>query len=433
MPRNVSIVITALALVAGLAGPSRAASPTPQAEQAFERAREAEAAGRHREAFEAYLEAWQDPELRVESARRAHALERIARFSNKDDTTAVEPLQERLGGGFATYRSRSFLVLSNADDLWTRSRITLLERARDQYFRDLQRLGVPVHPHAQRLVCVFFAEHGDYLQFARTHDGFDAGWTAGYYSMAHNAIIIHDDRTSPSLTRVMREIADYERRIEQLNDQAGAADRERQFSQAQLLREAATDLEEHLAKERQRIEHETLRFGVAKVLHEAVHLLAFNTGLQARGAAYPLWVSEGLAASFEADGASGRFGFAFAYEPRQQELDTLALQNQIPDLASLLVIDDNTGLRADTARPIYAAAYGLFRELHRTQREELAAYLSELADLPAGPQTAQDHLARFERHFGDVDALERRVTRRWVAAAREREGDRQQAIRAAGL
>ena len=436
MPIRVPAAFVLLALAIGAAAPAWAA-PGPQAERAsekaFERAREAEAAGRHREAFEAYLDAWQDPQLRREAARRAHALERAARFNTKDDLTSIEPLQARLGGGFATYRSRAFLVRSAADAHWARSRVTLLERARDQYFRDLERLGVPVHPHAQRLVCVFFGEHGDYLNFARTHDNFDAGWTAGYYSMAHNAIIIHDDRTSPSLTRVMREIEDHERRIADLNARAKSAERERQAAQAQLLRDAAADLEVHLNRERQRIEEQVLRFGVAKVLHEAIHLLAFNTGLQTRGAAYPLWVSEGLAASFEAHSTSGQFGFAFAYEPREQELDTLALQNQLPDLAGLLTLDDNSNLRADTARPIYAAAYGLFKELHRTERDRLAAYLAELADLPQGPQTAADHLARFERHFGDVGSLERRVTRRWVAAARDREGEREQAIRAAGL
>ncbi|MFI4881276.1 MAG: DUF1570 domain-containing protein [Phycisphaerales bacterium JB064] len=430
MPRRVPTAITILALAAAtIAGPA----PTPQAQQAFERAREAEAAGRHREAFDAYLDAWHDPTLRHESARRARALERIARYNSKDDLSAVEPLEQRLGPGFATYRSTSFVVLSNADDLWTRSRITLLERAREQYFRDLDRLGVPVHPHAQRLVCVFFGEHGDYLDFARTHDNFDAGWTAGYYSMAHNAIIIHDDRTSPSLTRVMRELQDYQKRIDELNTRAEAADRQRQFAQGQLLRDAAADLEINVSKEHKRVEEQVLRFGIAKVLHEAIHLLAFNTGLQTRGAAYPLWVSEGLAASFEAHSTSGQFGFAFAYEPREQELDTLALQNQLPDFAKLLTLDDNTNLRADTARPIYAAAYGLFKELHRTERDRLAAYLAELADLPQGPQTEADHLARFERHFGDVATLERRIARRWIASAREREGAREQTIRAAGL
>lgn len=400
---------------------------------AFEQARTAEAEGRHREAFDGYLAAWADPTLRVEAARRARSLERIARLSSQDDTSAVDPLQARLGPGFRTYRSRSYLILSDADDAWTRSRITLLERAREQFFRDLDRMGVPVHPHAHRLVCVFFGHHADYLAFARAHDGFDAGWTAGYFSMAHNAIVIHDDRTSPSLTRVMREIDGYQQRIDELQGRASEAQGKRQYDQAALLRDAAADLQENVRKERQRIEDEVLRFGVAKVLHEAIHLLAFNTGLQTRGASYPLWVSEGLAASFEAHGTQGQFGFAFTYEPRERELETLALQNTLPSFETLLTLDDNTNLRADTARPIYTAAYGLFKELHRTQRNELAAYLAELADLPSGPQAPADHLARFERHFGRVDLVERRVARRWVAAARERKDQDQNAWRAAGL
>src|SRR5690349_23883131 len=38
---------------------------------------------------------------------------------------------------------------------------------------------------------------------------------------------------------------------------------------------------------------------VATVVHEAVHQLAFNTGLQVRYADNPMWVSEGLAMYFE--------------------------------------------------------------------------------------------------------------------------------------
>lgn len=390
-------------------------------EEAFRNARQAEEEGRHREAFDWYLEAWADPELRQESARRARSLERVARLSSQDDTSAIEPLQGKLGEGFKTYRSRSYLVLSDAPDDWTRSRITLLERAREQYFRDIDRLGVPIHPHAHRLVCVFFGQHADYLAFAQQHDGFDAAWTAGYYSMGHNAIIVHDDRTSPSLFRVMRELAEYEARINELSTQSNEANRDGRYEQAKLLRDAANDLNDNLIKERQRIEKQVLRFGVAKVLHEAIHLLAFNTGLQDRRSSYPLWVSEGLAASFEAESTTSQFGFAFAFEPREQELERLVLRDELPSLEKLVVLDDNTGLQAYTARPLYAMAYGLFKELHRTQRDELAAFLSELADLPAGEQSPEEHLDRFERHFGDVAALERRIARRWLAAARERQ------------
>ncbi|UYV13203.1 MAG: DUF1570 domain-containing protein [Phycisphaera sp.] len=408
-----------------------AAWASPQ--EAFESAHKAEVEGRHREAFDGYLRAWADPALRHEAARRARSLERVARLSSNDDTSVIEPIQTKLGPGFKTYRSRSYLVLSDAPDDWTRGRITLLERAREQYFRDIDRLGVPVHPHPHRLVCVFFGQHGDYLDFAKNHDGFDAGWTAGYYSMAHNAIIVHDDRTSPSLFRVMRELAKYEQRIQELTDQANEANRQGQYERARLIRDAANDLNEHLGEERRRIENEVLRFGVAKVLHEAIHLLAFNTGLQDRRSSYPLWVSEGLAASFEAHNTGGQFGFAFAYEPREQELEKLVLKDELPSLEKVVVFDDNTGLRAYTARPLYAMAYGLFKELHRTQRDELAAYLGELADLPAGEQTPAQHLERFERHFGDVASLERRIARRWTAAARERQNQDERTRQTAGL
>lgn len=420
--RSVGVCAVLLAMAAtGWANP----------QHAFEAARKAEAEGRHREAFDGYLRAWSDPALRVESARRARSLERIARLSSDEDSLAIDGLREKLGGGFRTYRSRSYYVLSDADDAWTRSRITLLERAREQYFRDLDRLEIPVHPHAHRLVCVFFGEHGDYLAFAKNHDGFDAGWTAGYYSMAHNVIVIHDDRTSPSLFRVMRQLEGFQARVDELEARADEADWHREHQRAAFLRDAAGDLKDHLSKERRRIEDEVLRFGVAKVLHEAIHLLAFNTGLQTRGSSYPLWVSEGLAASFESHSITGQFGFAFEYGPREDELLSMAAKGALPSIERLVTMDDNSDLRIETARPLYAVSYGLFKELHRTNRDQLAAYLTELADLPAGPQSAGDHLERFERHFGPVEALESRVARRWMAAARERDRDAAGELRSA--
>ena len=114
-------VVSAVACATILAAGVEASSIEPDLEAAFERAKIAEAEGRHSQAFEAYLESWHDPELRVESARRARALERIARFRAEDDLSSIEPLQEKLGSAFVTYRSRSFLVLSDAGDAWTRA------------------------------------------------------------------------------------------------------------------------------------------------------------------------------------------------------------------------------------------------------------------------------------------------------------------------
>lgn len=408
------------------------ASQAPAMPTTLERAKIAEAQGQPREAFDAYLDAWADPQHRAEAARRARALERAARVAREDDLSAVESLRAKLGTDARTYRSRSFLVLSDAADQWTRSRITLLERAREQFYREMDRLDLPLHPHRHRLVCVIFARHEDYLAFAREHDQFEAGWAAGYYSMAHNAIVIHDDRTSPALARVMREMQEQQARIDDLTGRAQLARAKGQSDQARILTDAAAGLEAHLRRERQRIEDETLGFGVAKVLHEAIHLLAFNTGLQARGAAYPLWVSEGLAASFEASSTTSQFGFAFPYVPRELELEHLALENRLPRLADIVTLDRNEGFDAQSARPLYALAYGLFKELHRTHRDELAAYLAELADMPTGPRHPRDHVVQFERHFGPIEDLERRLTRRWVMAAREREAKRAETLRTAG-
>ncbi|MEO1007447.1 MAG: DUF1570 domain-containing protein [Planctomycetota bacterium] len=414
-------LLFAALLVAG--GPRVSAQQPSNAGEAdaMRPAREAERAGRFDEAFDGYLEAWHDPTFRVDAARRARAIERIGRFSLGDDEEALEQLRRELGPGFAAYRSKAFVVLSNADDAWTRTRVTLLERARAQYFREMDRLGIPVHPHRTRLVCVIFATHDEYVRHARERDGFDAGWAAGYYGSERNVIVMYDDRSSPQLADAIQELAIHEGRVDELRLQATDAERAGGFDKARMLRNAAAELDDQIRDERTRIERAIGDFGVAKAIHEAIHLLAFNTGLQSRQRSYPVWVSEGLASSFETASVNAAFGFMHPYEPRDRDLADAVLTGTLPAFRELVALETTQGVHAAGARPIYAASYGLFRELYRTNRAQLQRYLIALADQPRGRLSPAQHVELFERHFGAVEALERRLLRRWSVWAEQQQ------------
>jgi len=391
------------------------ATPAPT-RGALERARSAERAGLFNEAFAGYLEAWRDPALRQDAARHAHALARFPSFDLPDDPGAAD-LARSLGPGFRPLRTRSFLILSDADADWTRTRAALLERARDQYFREMDRLGVPVYPNPTRLTCVIFADRADYLAFARDRHGFDASWAAGYYADSSNLIAMYDDRASPAVARLYRQLDEHERRLEDLTRRADDARDQGQSQRADLYANAARDLRRRIARERERVERDVHRFSDAKAIHEAIHLLAFNTGLQRRHRPTPLWISEGLATGFETHTPQAAFGLAFDHNPRRRDLADALASDALPPLATLVALDGANTLHADDARPVYAAAYALVAELYRTNRAELGAYLRALADLPQRPMTPHDHRALFERHFGPIDQLERRLLRRWRADA----------------
>lgn len=154
----------------------------------------------------------------------------------------------------------------------------------------------------------------------------------------------------------------------------------------------------------------------ATIVHEAVHQLAFNTGLHERLGMDPLWFVEGLASMFEQPNL---------YDPRQQSLtaESRMLPKQrtrlqpllkqpeilVQHLQSLVASDALFSQQPDVA---YDLGWALTFFLAERKPAELRAYTRVLAERPFGDYSAAERIRDFRNGFGgDLSMLAAQLTR----------------------
>lgn len=366
-----------------------------QAERLLQDARAAAASGDLAEADRALRQAWTAPRTRSRAASELRSLHDRTSHGPETNEAEIEALLDDLGPGFRRYNTPHFVLLSDAPASWTRQRASLLERTRHQFFRMADRLEYPVIPPARRLVCVIFNRHGDYRAFAREHDGVDAAWVAGYYTLESNRVVFFNTGNAPDVEQALASLKDSEARLNL------AGERVPNHEAARVQRQIRT--------QREAIQRDAESSAMAKAIHEAVHLLAFNTGLQRPASPYPFWVSEGLATAFETDRPSSAFGPDQPYASRQRAAQDLRQSGRWLPLEELLTLMEVPGNDPELAGVMYAQSYAVFTHLFRFHRAALRAYLEDLASLEGRMLEGSDHVRIFELHFGPVDRLARRL------------------------
>jgi hypothetical protein len=394
----------------GPLGPALVAASIEDPRGVLEAGIAAERRGDYARADALYRAAWQDASTRELAARLLRDMHDKGRYELPVDEESVESTRAALGEGFFRMETEHFVVLSNADQRWTSGRAALLERAHHQFQRVFDRLELPLHPPREKLLCVFVRDHATYAAFARENDGVEAPWIAGYYAGRANRVVLYDDRTGPSFNAAAK-------RLDALDEEADEAEQRAAIERRRGLRDLADRLEAHaeairirVAIERDRLGEQALLSSEAKTIHEAVHLLAFNCGVQSRAIAYPFWVTEGLATGFETDNPNAAFGPDHATEKREAEFDLHAREGLLHPLEDLVRIGQTPPAAAEAADVLYSQSYALFAYLYRYERRSLAAFLRALLnEPPGGGDRGERHAELFEEHFGRADRLERRM------------------------
>ncbi|MGP1308794.1 MAG: DUF1570 domain-containing protein [Phycisphaerales bacterium] len=170
------------------------------------------------------------------------------RAPTKPSSASLLPAEAARGGWF--------VVRSDASPDEARVLATWLGSVAEVFLAEAEQLGfAPTIPTAP-LEVVFFLDREDFIAFASDVDGINAETMGGYYAPGANRAVIYDDRSTRSFAQAFASSDPHER--------------------------AAARRDASLATRR-------------KVAHEAAHLLAFNTGVQQRGVAYPQWFTEGFA------------------------------------------------------------------------------------------------------------------------------------------
>lgn len=321
------------------------------------------------------------------------------------DERQIGEAMRLLGPGFTRTETRHFVILSDCSSSWTRTRGALLERTRDQYFRMTDKLQVDVGPHDHKLLCVLFDDPRRYAAFARAHDGLAAGWVAGYYATGSNRIVFYNDANAPDLVDALSRLDEYARQADDRRDRARRAG---QPDAARLLA-SADDMDAKIDAERARLARHVRDVAIAKTIHEAIHLLAFNTGLQCQDRDFPFWFSEGLATAFETDAPSAAFGPAHESRARLGDVRRIVSGGRTIPFDDLVTRSAAPADDAETADAMYQLSYALFMYLYRHERQALGDYIQAFQSLPPGPLSRRKQLELFQAHFGDPARLQRRV------------------------
>lgn len=318
----------------------------------------------------------------VQSAEIVQRNQDATPFAPLSREAVVDRLQRDLPG-FEFYETTHFVVGYNTTRVYAQWCGGLYERLYSGFHNYWRRRGATLEEPEWPLVALVFQDKSSYAAYARDELGKAAETVVGYYSLRTNRITSYDLTGSEQLrTAGPRPRASV--RINQLLSQPQAEPT------------------------------------VATIIHEATHLLAYNSGLQKRYVDNPLWLSEGIAVFFETPDLKSRRGWRSIGTVNRTRLAQLQLYWPARPANSLsaLLRDDKRIRDGDTAVNAYAESWALCHFLLRRHPTELVEYLAAHAHrTPLVYDTPQERIELFEEHFGSLPALDTEF-RRYVEKLR---------------
>lgn len=295
----------------------------------------------------------------------------------------AESLKEVAGGESIVVQTKNYVIVSRAGRAYATWCGTMFERMRNGFIAYWEREKVELTPDGAPMPVLVLQNRAQFREYAVRDGAAEAAETYGYYSARTNRVVIFD------LTA----------------DQGG------------LPLGDATQREE-ITRRLSRVPA-----SVATVVHEAVHQLAFNMGLQVRYADNPLWVSEGLAMYFETPdfGSGGRWTSAGKVSPWRLKEFQQSVGDRAADSLTTLVQGEDRFRDLSQASGAYAESWVLVHFLATRRKEQWAGYVRGLRDRPVLMfQTPEERLADFKKAFGeDLAALDREVVK-YAGGLRER-------------
>jgi Protein of unknown function (DUF1570) len=268
--------------------------------------------------------------------------------------------------GFRVHKTLHYVIIYNTNEAYAQWVGELYEGLYRKFHNFWKTKKIELEEPRFPLVAIVFNTKEAYLAYAERDIGATAKALIGYYNMQTNRMASFD------LTGVAGVAGGARLNSSQLISQA--------FAQPGAERTLATNV------------------------HEAVHQLSFNTGLQVRLADCPLWFSEGMAMYFETpDTSSARSGATIGkINPHNWRLFGSYLPNRPADSLTTLITDDSRLKNSKTASDAYSEAWALTYFLLKVKPKQYVAYLEALRELkPLVNTPPRDRVALFKSHFGD--------------------------------
>jgi Protein of unknown function (DUF1570) len=293
----------------------------------------------------------------------------------------IAELKLELGADFRFYKTKHFVIAFNTSQIYAEWVGQLFERFYKAFIAYWGKRSIKLDQPRFPLVAIVFSNKPSYLEYARRDIGDSAKSLIGYYNMNTNRMIMYDltgvDGMVPANEKVPTQAV-----INSI------------LSQPQAERTVAT------------------------IVHEAVHQLAYNSGLQRRLADNPLWLSEGLAMYFEAPDFSSPQGWKIGNVNYYNLRMFLAnLPQRTDDSLQKLIRDDEKFKNPASVAAAYHESWALTYFLMTSRRKPFTNYMNEIAALePLGEPEPRRRIELFEKHFGDLQKLDREFilsVRKW--------------------
>ncbi len=276
--------------------------------------------------------------------------------------------------GFKTTATKHYLVCYNTSDAYAKWNASLYERLFRGFYTYWKQRGVELHEPEFPLVAVVFETRDGYLAYAKGEEIANAENMIGYYNLLSNRMAGYDLTGIEGLIPPGKNVS-------------------------------TSDLVNHI------LAQPTAERSVATVVHEAVHQLAYNSGLQTRLCDNPIAISEGLAMYFESPDFSSTSGWGGI--GKLNRYNFAVFRNSFPARQPSSIIkllqDDSRFHDSATASVAYGESWALTYFLMKARSKEFAAYLTELSQRPPlQPTDSKRRMADFRKHFGeDLDKLDR--------------------------
>ena len=270
-----------------------------------------------------------------------------------EDQAQTEKLLKEFGEGYEVRQTKHWTIIQKAGVDFVEQVEKTLERTHDVFFEQFKKLGMNPKPIRKKLICILIGDHEEFVEYVKDLRGKEPSG-GGFYSSKTNRIIFFDNRTK--------------------KDRRGPEERA-----------------------------EKNNFG--KTAHEAAHQLAFNTGVQKRGAGYPAWVGEGLASNFEPKSPEAKFGM-FDAPPSQRTRALPKMERRV----GLFPLEELVSMTRPKEKKkigvMYAQGSAFFRFLANERPEELVVYLKAMAARRRGKPKQEEWAKIFEDSFGPAKDLE---------------------------
>ena len=147
---------------------------------------------------------------------------------------------------------------------------------------------------------------------------------------------------------------------------------------------------------------------VATIVHEAVHQISFNTGLQNRFGPYPFWLNEGLAMFFEVPDLKSRSGWHGIGKMNHVRLEQIKqmVRGDATRFFDDVLASDERFRDPEQILNSYAESWALnFYLIHRKPKEYIG-YLQDInKQVPLTEISKEERLELFTKHFGSLDEV----------------------------